>query len=167
MTSEHQDFSPRWEYVADRVMGGVSNGGMRQETYRGRAATVLRGDVSLENNGGFVQIAFDLQDERAWLNAERWDGIEIDVCGNDEIYDLRLRTTQLSRPWQSFRTTFTATRDWSTLQVPFDAFEPHRTEAAFKPQELRRIGILGIGRVFRAEVAVARVGLYRTRAANR
>jgi Complex I intermediate-associated protein 30 (CIA30) len=39
----------------DRVMGGVSNGTMVRETVAGRPAIRMRGDVSLENNGGFVR----------------------------------------------------------------------------------------------------------------
>jgi hypothetical protein len=35
-------------------MGGVSNGTMVREQVAGRPAIRMRGDVSLENNGGFV-----------------------------------------------------------------------------------------------------------------
>lgn len=155
------ELDPQWEYVADAVMGGLSKGGMRQETYRGRKATVLRGDVSLDNNGGFVQIAFDLKPDGTGLDASGWDGVELDVCGNGETYDIRLRTDQLTRPWQSFRADFTAPPVWQTCQIPFDSVTPHKTDATFDPAQLRRIGILGIGREFHAEVAVAGIRLYR------
>ena len=154
------EMSPKWEYVADRVMGGVSKGGMRKEMFRGRTASVLHGDVSLENNGGFVQIAFDLLPDGTGFDARDWDGIAIDVCGNEKIYDLRLRTDQLTKPWQSFRTAFTAKPEWQTLRIPFDAMVSHKTDAIFDPAQLRRIGILAIGREFTAEVAVAGVRLY-------
>jgi hypothetical protein len=152
---------PKWEYVADGVMGGLSQGGMAHEVFHGRLATVLRGDVSLDNNGGFVQIAFDLRPDGAGFDAGGWDGIEIDVCGNGERYDLRLRTDQLTRPWQSFRAEFLALPEWQSLKIPFRNFGAHRTEAVFDPSQLRRIGILAIGRPFRAEVAVAGLRLYR------
>lgn len=155
------EMSPKWEYVADRVMGGVSKGGMRKEMFRGRTATVLHGDVSLENNGGFVQVAFDLLPDGTGFDARDWDGIAIDVCGNDTIYDLRLRTDQLTKPWQSFRTAFTAKPEWQTLRIPFDAVVSHKTDAIFDPAQLRRIGILAIGREFTAEVAVAGARLYK------
>lgn len=152
---------PEWEYVADGVMGGVSAGGMRHEMYHGRMATVLRGSVSLANNGGFVQIAFDLSADGTAFDASGWDGIALTVAGNAEDYDIRLRTDQLSRPWQSFRTTFTAPSDWQDSRLPFDTFTPHKTEAKFDPARLRRIGVLAIGRAFEAEVAIAEVRLYR------
>ena len=154
------ELDPKWEYVADGVMGGVSRGGMQQEMFQGRMATVLRGDVSLENNGGFVQIAFDLRPDGKGLNASEWTGIEFDICGNGEQYDLRLRTDQLSRPWQSFRTDFVASTEWQVHRIAFDAVVSHKTDAIFDPAKLRRIGILAIGREFHAEVAVAGARLY-------
>jgi complex I intermediate-associated protein 30 (CIA30) len=50
----------RWQLFTDQVMGGVSNGSMMREAVAGRLAIRMRGDVSLENKGGFVQIAIDL-----------------------------------------------------------------------------------------------------------
>lgn len=153
--------TPHWDYVADTVMGGVSTGAMTRETYKGRPATVLRGDVSLDNNGGFVQIAADLSADGTLFDASGWDGIALEVCGNGEIYDLRLRTDQLTRPWQSFRAAFTAPPDWQMIRIPFTAFVAHKTDARFDPARLRRVGILAIGRAFQAEVAVADLALYR------
>jgi hypothetical protein len=154
------EIHPKWDYVADGVMGGVSQGGLRQEVFRGRKAAVLRGDVSLANNGGFVQIAFDLRADGTVFDASGWDGIALDVCGDGERYDIRLRTAQLTRPWQSFRTEFVAGPEWQTVRIPFETVISHRTDAVFDPAQLRRIGILAIGREFRAEVAVAGVRLF-------
>ncbi|APE42803.1 NADH:ubiquinone oxidoreductase complex i intermediate-associated protein 30 [Sulfitobacter alexandrii] len=155
------ELTPDWEFVADTVMGGVSTGEARREVVAGRNAMRLTGDVSLENDGGFVQMAFDLQPGGGPIDASAWTGVALDVRGNGEAYDLRLRTSDLSRPWQSFRCDFIAGPDWQTLTFPFSEFEPHRTEATFDPARLRRIGVLGIGRVFHADVAVAAVRLVR------
>ncbi|MBZ8118619.1 CIA30 family protein [Roseovarius sp. LXJ103] len=153
------DLTPDWEYVADRVMGGVSTGGMAVETVKGRSAARLTGQVSLDNNGGFVQMAFDLADG-ASMDASPYAGIEIETCGNGETYDLRLRTDRLTRPWQSFRAEFLAPPEWQVIRIPFVHFAAHRTEAVFDPAGLRRIGVLAIGRVFEADVAIARIALY-------
>ncbi|MEJ6397397.1 CIA30 family protein [Yoonia sp. 208BN28-4] len=144
-----------WEFVADTVMGGVSSGQITQEQVAGRAATRLTGDVSLDNNGGFIQMAADLRDD-----VSAWTGIAIDVIGNEEDYDVRLRTDQLSRPWQSFRTGFQAPAQWTTIRFPFATFESNNTEARFDPAQLRRIGILAVGEVMEADIAVAQVALY-------
>ena len=155
------ELDPQWEYVSDGVMGGVSRGGLTRSEVAGRQAMRLTGDVSLDNNGGFVQMAFDLVPGGGVFDASGWDAVEIDVHGNDQVYDLRLRTDQLSRPWQSFRTDFVARPEWQTLTFPFATFEAHRTDARFDPARLRRIGLLGIGRVFHADVSVGAVRLVR------
>jgi hypothetical protein len=155
------ELDPNWKFVADDVMGGKSNGGMSLEMFQGRNAAVLRGDVSLDSNGGFIQIALDLLADGAGFDASNWDGIELDVWGNGERYDIRLRTDQLTRPWQSFQKEFATTQEWQVLQVPFDSVMPHRTDAIFDSAKLRRVGILAIGREFQAELAVAKVKLYR------
>ncbi|WP_370402541.1 CIA30 family protein [Sulfitobacter sp. JB4-11] len=154
------NLTPDWEYVADRVMGGVSSGQISAEVVEGQDATRLTGDVSLDNNGGFVQMAFDLQPDGSAFDASAFEGVEISVFGNGEAYDLRLRTDQLTRPWQSFRTDFNAPPEWTTLRIPFDTFQSHKTDATFDPARLRRIGILAIGREFSADVSVARIALY-------
>ncbi|TFL17443.1 CIA30 family protein [Jannaschia formosa] len=147
-----------WGYVADGVMGGVSTGRMTRETLAGVDATRLTGDVSTENDGGFIQLAADLPDGS---DPAAWAGLEIDVLGNGEGYDLRLRTTALTRPWQSFRLAFDASPEWRTLRAPWSAFAPHRTEAAFDPAQLRRLGILAVGRAFKADIAVGALRLWR------
>ncbi len=152
---------PTWQFVSDAVMGGVSAGAAAPSVVGGREAMRLQGRVSLENNGGFLQMAFDLRVDGRPLDASAWEGIEIDVFGNDETYEMRLRTDALARPWQSFRSAFVAPPEWTTLRRPFGAFAPHRTTAPFDPAGLRRIGALAIGREFEADLAVGGVGLYR------
>ncbi len=155
------DLAPDWEFVGDTVMGGVSEGAVTKAEIAGRPATRLVGRVSLENNGGFVQMAFDLQSEGGALDASDFTGIEIEVFGNGEKYDLRLRTTALTRPWQSFRTDFVAPAEWTTLRIPFSEIVPNKTDARFDAADLRRIGILGYGREMEADVAIAAIRLYR------
>lgn len=144
-----------WEFVADTVMGGVSSGQITQGDVAGRKATRLTGDVSLDNNGGFIQMAADLR-----VDASGWTGIAVDLTGNGAEYDIRLRTDQLQRPWQSFRTGFRAPRTWTTLKFPFVDFDSHNTTMVFDPAQLRRIGILAVGEAMEADIAVARVAFY-------
>nr|WP_025057283.1 CIA30 family protein [Sulfitobacter noctilucicola] len=154
------ELSPRWEYVADTVMGGVSTGQIEQVETEGHSATRLTGSVSLDNNGGFVQMAFDLNEDGSTFDASRFIGIEMDVIGNDEAYDLRLRTDQLEKPWHSYRTDFFSKSELQTVRIPFSQIEPHRTDIPFDAARLRRIGILAIGREFEADVAVTGIRFY-------
>jgi hypothetical protein len=147
-----------WEFVADTVMGGVSTGKVTWDAPHEVAR--LTGDVSLENNGGFVQMAADFAPGRQLFDASTFDGVELELSGNGEVYDLRLRTDALTRPWQSFRTEVVAPQDWTIIRVPFAAFEAHRTDATFDPSRLRRVGVLAIGRVFSADVSVRSFGFY-------
>jgi hypothetical protein len=70
---------PRWQLFTDRVMGGISNGTMTRELVSGRPAIRMRGDVNLENKGGFIQIAIDLVPDGKAKDASDWGGVELDV----------------------------------------------------------------------------------------
>jgi hypothetical protein len=149
-----------WELVSHRVMGGVSDGSLTRTTLAGRQALHLTGRVSLENNGGFLQMALDLRPDGSALDARAFRGIALEVFANGEGYNLHLRTAAVTRPWQSYRLGFTAPAHWTTLHLPFTDITPHRVEAPFDPATLRRIGIVAIGRAFRADIAIARIALY-------
>ncbi len=156
-----RQLSPQWHFVADTVMGGVSTGSVVATTVRGRPAHRLIGNVSLENDGGFVQMAFDLDDaSEGETDPGNWTGLVMDVSGNGETYEVRLRTSQLTKPWQSFRAEFVADNNWTTIHLPFAAFEAHRHDHTFDPTQLRRIGVLAIGREFHADVSVSDIGFY-------
>ena len=146
-----------WELIADQVMGGVSQGTMRRETVAGRPAIRMRGDVSLENNGGFLQIALDLRPDGKGLDANDRQGLEIDAYGNGEEYNLHLRTADVTRPWQSYRQSFIASPEWKTFRLNFEDFKPHRIETPLDLTTLRRIGIVAIGRAFSADIAIGGV----------
>ncbi|PWR02441.1 CIA30 family protein [Meridianimarinicoccus roseus] len=148
-----------WQLVSDRVMGGVSSGGLSREVVSGHPALRLQGDVRLDNDGGFVQAALDLAPDGAALDARPWRAIALDVAGNGQSYNLHLRTADVTRPWQSYRATFTAHPDWSLVELPFTRFAPHRLDAPLDLSTLRRIGLVAIGRAFRADLAVARIAL--------
>lgn len=150
----------RWELISDSVMGGVSRGTLAHETVGGRPALRMRGEVSLENNGGFVQMALDLAQGGGTVDAGSWSGIELDVLGNGEDYGVHLRTDRVTRPWQSWRQGFRAPPAWTTARLPFAGFVPHRIEGALDPTRLRRLGIVAIGRAFTADLVVAGVRFY-------
>ncbi len=150
----------RWRLVSDRVMGGVSSGGMRRTDRAGVPLTCLQGIVRTENNGGFLQLALDLGDELA-RQAKDYDGLAFDVAGNGESYNVHLRTADLWRPWQSYRASFTADPQWRRIELPFAGFEPYRTDSALRVDRLQRIGIVAIGRAFEADICVAAPAFYR------
>jgi hypothetical protein len=143
-----------WQLFTDQVMGGVSKANMTRDVITGRPAIRMSGDVSLENNGGFVQIALDLSPDGRAVDASVWSGIELDIFGNGEDYAVCLRTDELTRPWQSYRQIITANAEWRAVQLPFDHFVPYRTDVPLDPHRLRRIAVVAIGRAFSADLAL-------------
>jgi len=151
-----------WRLVTDGVMGGLSAGGLSLGQIDGRRALCLRGEVRMENNGGFVQAALDLAPEGD-LDASAYTGIRLLVRGNGEAYNLHLKTADLRLPWQSYRSSFRTGREWREIRLSFGGFEPHRIGLPLDTGHLRSLGLVAIGRAFSAELCVAEVGLYRDR----
>lgn len=150
-----------WRGVSDRVMGGVSEATVARAHIDGRDALRLSGDVRLENNGGFIQAALDLTPTDRVLDASAFTGLRLIVRGNGESYSLHLRTPDNLRPWQSYRSHFTAGPGWHTVDLPFSDFTPHRLDTPLDTSRLRRLGLVAIGRAFRADLAVASLSFYR------
>lgn len=150
----------RWRLVTDTVMGGVSRGRLDPVVVEGRACLCLSGQVSLENSGGFVQAALDLAPS-GWLDARGYQGIELEVFGNGEDYNLHLRTADTRVVWQSYRASFRADPRWQHVRLPFAAFTPCRVDRPLDLGTLGRLGVVAIGRAMRADLCIGRVGLYR------
>jgi hypothetical protein len=121
----------------------------------------LTGRVSLENRGGFIQMAIDVAADGSEFDAGGFDGVEIDVHGNGQAYNLHLRTADVTQPWQSYRCEFIAVEKWQRLRLPFSMFQPHRIGAALDRRRLRRLGLVAIGREFDVDLACCRVALFR------
>lgn len=148
-----------WRLVTDGVMGGRSRGAMELSRRDGRDCLCLSGEVSLANNGGFVQVNRDLAGARRDLSA--YTGLVLEVLGNGEAYGLHLKTGDLRLPWQSYRAELTAPSQWSRVELPFALFQAHRTGAPLDLTDVRRIGVVAIGREMTAAVCIASLGLYR------
>ena len=154
-----------WQLITDGVMGGLSSGQLVLDEYRDKACLRMRGDVSTENNGGFLQIALSLTDisksEKGIIDASDYSGVEIEVSGNDETYNIHFRTKGLWFPWQSYRASFDAHDRWQKIRIPFASLEPYKTTQKFSPEELIRIGVVAIGRDFKADLCLASLRFYR------
>lgn len=149
-----------WRLLTDGVMGGVSEGQLTATTIEDQQCLRMRGDVKLDNNGGFVQAALNLSKQSIKV-IQTYTGLTLQVYGNDEEYNLHLRTTDIWLPWQSYRATFTAPRAWKTLYIPFTEFKPYRIRKALNLGKLKRIGIVAIGREFKADLCIGQLGLYK------
>ena len=131
----------RWSVVNDDVMGGRSSSRVERT---GEGSVRFRGQVSLENNGGFASIRTDL----GTLDLSDARGVALRVRGDDRRYQIRLRTTgPWSRIW--YRADFeTVAGEWLEIRSPFSEFEPtfrgRRPPDAppLDPSAIRQLGFL-------------------------
>jgi hypothetical protein len=136
-------------------MGGESAGELSIEDVPSGPVFRLSGRVSLDNNGGFIQMAADIDPPPPGMT-----GLMLDVSGNGEEYNVHLRTSDLDRPWQSYRASFVASDEQAGNTLPTRRLQPHRTDAPFNAANIRRIGIVAIGREFDADVRVYSIAWY-------
>jgi len=155
----HSRLGTPWRSVTDQVMGGVSTARIAFEKLQGRRCLCLSGDVSLDNNGGFIQASLDLASE-GMFDAGKYKGARLIVRGNGESYNLHLKTADVQRPWQSYRSSFRPGFEWREIQLPFTGFVPYRIDMPLNVHKLRRVGIVAIGAAFTAELCVAEIGFY-------
>ena len=153
-----KDPESRWQYVSDQVMGGVSNGKVEFKDPYNEPYAVLNGQVSTENNGGFIQMRTRVD---RGLVAEA-KGVYIRARGNNQRYYIHLRTTGTRLPWQYYQASFDVTDDWQNFKLPLELFAPSSNwlRNKVKAQSIRSIGIVAFGRDHRADVEVAEIGFF-------
>ena len=150
----------RWRMFTDRVMGGLSKASSSYEVIEGRSCLRLQGTVSLENDGGFVQVALPLDGNGQFFDASEYTGVRLWSLGNGEMYHVHIRTSQSRLPWQYYSAEFTADGEWNKIEIPFDLFRPESLDDPLNVQKLIRIAIVGIEKEFKADVAVSRLEFY-------
>lgn len=153
-----QNKSSPWKVISDQVMGGVSSARLQQDVRHNSSCSCLSGRTSLDNNGGFVQMKLDIA--RDELRAD-YQGLFIELYGNAHDYNLHVKTTQLNRPWQSFRCTLSVEPQWTRFIVPYEQLNAHRTDAELQPAHISSVAIVAIGQEFDVDVCVRRFGFYR------
>jgi hypothetical protein len=158
-TDLYTDNRARWRCFTDAVMGGASVGTLADAEIAGRSCLHLTGMVSLDNNGGFIQASVDLS-ESGCFDASAYQGVEIDIYGNGETYNLHLRTLDTHLVWQSYRASFQTQARWQRVRLAFSDFTPHRITTPLNKSRLRRVGVVAIGRVMQADIAIANLGFY-------
>jgi hypothetical protein len=141
-----------WTYLADTVMGGVSQGGARLEG----GVLRLTGTVSTANRGGFIQARTALP---GGLPAGA-TALRLRVRGNGERYFVHLRTTRTRLPWQYWQQGFGTGPDWAEVVLPLAGFTAsgNLMAGALRPEEVRSVGIVAYGRDHVADVSVAALG---------
>ena len=147
-------YENNWAYLADTVMGGVSQGG----AVFSAGALRLTGQVSTKNNGGFIQIRTRVDPTQAVGKS----GIKIKVKGNGDIYYLHIRNASARLPWQYYTTSFKTSEKWKDIKISFDEFEKSATlmPRRLKPDSIKTIGLVAYGKDHDADVSIANLEFY-------
>jgi hypothetical protein len=111
-----------WKVVDDVVMGGRSNGKF-ELTNDGMGK--FHGEVSLENNGGFSSVRYDMKP----IEVSPQDKISIRLKGDGSNYQFRIKAKKSD--YYSYIASFKTTGDWQTLE--FDLADLYPT---FRGQKL-------------------------------
>ena len=147
-------YENNWAYLADTVMGGVSQGGAEFAA----GALRLTGEVSTKNNGGFIQVRTRI-DQR---ETKGKTGVKIKVKGNGDVYYLHIRNSSARLPWHYYTTNFLANEKWKEIMIPFDQFEKSATFMPKKlnPDTIKTIGLVAYGKDYKADVSIVTLEFY-------
>ena len=144
-----------WEYIADDVMGGVSKGNVEFQNVEGSNIALLQGNVSTDNNGGFIQIRRALRD----IDLKDAKSVKIIAKGNDQAYFVFLRTTGTVLPWQYYSAEFKVTENFEEFILPIDEFKKSGLLMTGKvnSKNITSIGLVAFGRDHEAKLHVKEV----------
>lgn len=148
----------RWRFFADTVMGGVSSGSVQFLSENGTRFARMTGRVSTANNGGFIQMRFDLPE----APPRGSEGIRLIVRGNNQRYYVHLRTSGTLLPWQFYQGGIDATERWTEFRLPYTAFQAsgRMLRRNPKPESIRSIAVVAYGRDHEAAIDIRELGLY-------
>jgi hypothetical protein len=103
-----------WSPIDDRIMGGVSRSRVE---YSGSGTGLFRGDLSLEQGGGFASVRMDTPG----LDLRGCDSICLRVRGDGKRYKVSLRSTA-NFDDVLYQSSFVAPAAWVTVDLPLDGF---------------------------------------------
>lgn len=150
----------KWVFFTDRVMGGVSSGKLEIGSEDGSKFYRMTGNVSTANNGGFIQFQADLSNISN--TEEVFNGIKIKVRGNNENYQIFIRTNLTVLPWQYYSSEFYASNQWKEIKLPFSSF---KRSNFYQPKninntDIRTLGIVAYGKDYSADLNVGLIEFY-------
>ena len=151
--------SQKWNFISDKVMGGVSSGKFKVEVIESIKCYRMTGIVSTENNGGFIQIRTKLKPE---ININNYKGIYIKVYGNEKKYNIHLRTDLTLAPWQYYSYTFNSPKNWIEIKAPFKEFKKSNfyQPKSIIGQKIKSIGLVAGFDDFNSDICLGEIGFF-------
>jgi hypothetical protein len=157
----YSEVQGKWRGFSDRVMGGASDATFSPQIIGDKHCIRLQGKVTRDQGGGFIQMARYFGSEDDTIDASSYKGIEIEVYGNNEAYNIHLRTSDVRWYSQSYRTTIVAEDKWQTIRLPWAVFIANEIDKPLNTAKIQRIGILGWMREFQADISLSSIKLYK------
>lgn len=104
-----------WTIVDDVVMGGRSSS---QFNINSDGFGVFKGVVSLDNNGGFSSVRYQLDK----IEIKGFTKIKIRLKGDGKNYQFRIKNN--SRNYYSYITTITTSNEWQDIEINLEDMYP-------------------------------------------
>jgi len=103
-----------WNVVDDTVMGGRSAGNFKLDE---KGHGVFYGEVSLENNGGFSSLRYNMPRKAI----EGYNFLVLSLKGDGKQYQARIK--QSDGDYYSYVYNFTTSGEWETVKIPLNEME--------------------------------------------
>ena len=151
------DVRAKWSAISDQVMGGISEVNFYEIEEDGKKFYRLEGDVSTENNGGFIQIRTNFD-----VNEENFNGIRIKARGLPSEYFIHIRTSFLLLPWQYYSGKFVVSEVWEDHEILFEDFEKSNfyQPSLFSSSDIKSIGFVAFGKNFEPQLDILKAELF-------
>ena len=161
-TGERSTLGTAWVGFTDQVMGGKSTINTGVDRQGDPAFLYLKGNVSLKNNGGFIQVRLLMNEDRKPFAAGGYTGLALRVRGRGPGYYVHLRTTRTVFPWAFYGQALPVSEEWSTVFLPFEAFQSENMASSrLDPNKLVSVAIAAAKREFAADLEVDWIAWYR------
>lgn len=127
-----------WTIVDDVVMGGVSSSNF---TLNEEGHGVFKGEVSLENNGGFCSVRYEFPQ----LEVEDYTKVLIKCKGDGKMYQFRVKAN--SSDDHSYVASFETSGEWEEIEISlkdmYPSFRGRKLELSnFSNDHMEEIGFL-------------------------
>ena len=104
-----------WQVVDDVVMGGMSFG---QCSLNEDGNGLFKGDVSIENNGGFSSIRLNTKP----IQTASFEAIVLRIKGDGSTFQFRVKRSTYER--HSYVFNFETSGQWETISIPLNQMTP-------------------------------------------
>ena len=151
--SNQLDDPNKWRPITDQVMGGLS----KLVTSHNDGVFTMTGEVSTENNGGFVRLS-----NRIDISSNNFHGIKFKAKGNNETYEIHVTLKGIKMPpWSYFSKGFDVNDEWQEYEIFFKDLKRSSgiSTASMKAKNIRDISIAGYGKDFNVDLAIKDISL--------